>query len=272
MNCLVTKGSIHYKVFGTGHPILILHSMGTDFRSMSSWIEPIFENVPGFQRIYIDLPAHGESDINESFNSSDDMLLNILDFIDKTITNQMFSLIGFSYGGYLAQGILHSKKSSIRSICLLATSLHLKERKLPQKIVINKNEALLSGLEHDIKIAIETLMNYQDEEHIKCFLSEIQPGRVLANKNFLLSNWRENGYSLSEEPFHNVKEISQTALIILGKQDAICGYEDHFFLLKKFSKATFAILDHAGHMLQIEKRELVQSLMKDWLTRTIQST
>lgn len=54
MNCIVTKGNINYEVFGSGFPIIIMHSMGTDHRSMIPWIEPIFESLQGFQRIYID--------------------------------------------------------------------------------------------------------------------------------------------------------------------------------------------------------------------------
>ena len=54
----------------------------------------------------------------------------------------------------------------------------------------------------------------------------------------------------------------------MGKQDSICGYTDHISLLNKFSNATFVILDKVGHMLQIEKREIVQTLVKDWLMRS----
>lgn len=59
MECLVAKGSIYYEIVGNGFPILIMHSMGTDHKSMKAWIEPIFDEIQGFQRIYIDLPAHG---------------------------------------------------------------------------------------------------------------------------------------------------------------------------------------------------------------------
>jgi pimeloyl-ACP methyl ester carboxylesterase len=268
MNCLVTNGNIYYEIVGSGFPILIMHSMGTDHRSMKTWIEPIFENIQGYQRIYIDLPAHGLSFIDENLKSSDDILLNILDFIDKTIPNQAFSLIGFSFGGYLAQGVLHQKHKKVKSICLLATALHLKERSLPKKIVFTKDEALLNELDSDIRKAFETLIIYQNKENLSYFLNEIQPGRLLANKSFLMSNWRETGYFLSEEPFNDVSKLPQPALIILGKQDSICGYKDHFYLLEKFPNATFAILDQAGHMIQIEKRKIVQGLIKDWLIRS----
>ncbi|WP_192600782.1 alpha/beta fold hydrolase [Sporosarcina limicola] len=244
-----------------------MHSMGTDHRSMVSWIEPIFEKVPDFQRIYIDLPAHGGSVVDESFNSSDDMLTNILDFIDKTIPNQLYSLIGLSYGGYLAQGILHHRRKEVKSICLLATALHLKERTLPEKVVLLKDEMQLNELNPDIRTAVETLLICQNKMNLGYFLNEIQPGRLVANKNFLMSNWKEKGYFLADEPFHDIELLLQPALIIVGKQDSICGYQDHLFLIEKFPNSTFAILDQAGHMLQIEKRKIVQDLMTDWLLR-----
>ncbi|KOP82223.1 alpha/beta hydrolase [Bacillus sp. FJAT-21945] len=265
MQCLVKKGSINYEVHGSGFPILIMHSMGTDHLSMTSWIEPIFQTIKGFKRIYIDLPAHGKSVIEENFSSSDDMLISILDFVDCIIPNQKFSLIGFSYGGYLAQGILHTRKTNVKSICLLSTALHIRDRTLPKREVFTKDNILLSQLDPDICVAIETLMNYQDKQHIEYFLKEIQPGRLLANKKFLHSKWREKGYFLSEEPFKNMEELSQPALFIMGKQDSICGYKDHISLLNKFSNATFAILDQTGHMIQIEKRQIVQCLVQDWL-------
>ncbi|MGN5650449.1 alpha/beta fold hydrolase [Bacillus sp. Brlt_9] len=265
MNCPVRKGSIYYEIIGSGFPLLIMHSMGTDHNSMKVWIEPLFDEVQGYKRVYIDLPAHGRSLIDKDFNSSDDMLTNILDFIDTVIPNQEFSLIGCSYGGYLAQGVLNNRNKNVNSICLLATSLHLKNRDLPAKKIFARDEDLLSNLETDIRTAFETLMNYQDKDNFKLFVEEIQPGRLLANKKFLTSNWREKGYFLSEDPFSKAETFIQDALIILGQQDSICGYKDHFFLLEKFPNSTFAILDGAGHMIQIEKRKIVQELLKDWL-------
>jgi pimeloyl-ACP methyl ester carboxylesterase len=265
MNCKVKMGSIFYEVIGDGTPLLILHSMGTDHRSMKAWIEPIFKHINGYQRIYIDLPAHGKSVIDENLKSTDDMLVNILDFIDTVIPNKTFSLIGFSFGGYLAQGILHYRSKQIKSICLLASALHLTERTLPEKVVLEKDESILCELDSDKRTAFETLFVYQNKESLDCFLREMQPGRLLANRDFLTSNWREKGYFFSEEPFHDVSELQQPALIILGKQDHICGYKDYDFFLNTFPHSTFVIVDKAGHMLHIEKRKIVQHLVEDWL-------
>ncbi|MDV2686432.1 alpha/beta hydrolase [Alkalihalophilus lindianensis] len=265
MKCKVRSRSIFYEVIGEGTPILILHSLGTDHRSMKAWVEPIFKDINGYKRIYIDLPAHGNSVIDEKLRSTNDMLLNILDFIDTVLPNKIFSLIGFSFGGYLAQGILHLRQNQVKSICLLASALHLKERTLPEKVTLEKDDGILTDFNSDIRSAFETLFVYQNKENLACFLREIQPGRLLANREFLTSNWREKGYFLPEEPFHDVSELQHPVLIILGKQDNICGYKDYGIFLKKFPNSTFVVLNKAGHMLPIEKRKIVQQLVEDWL-------
>ena len=265
MDSKVRKGNIHFEVMGEGFPLLILHAMGTDHRSMKGWLEPVLNKVEGFQRIYIDLPAHGGSEIDDSVKSTDDLLSNLLDFIDDILGEKEFSLIGASFGGYLAQGIFHNRRSQVKGICLLAPALHLKERDVPERVVLERDEELLLTLDPDIRAAFETLFIYQNEASLAAFMKEIQPGRLLANREFLASDWKAKRYYMTDEPFHDVKTLPNSALFILGKQDYICGYKDHFFLLDKFPNSTMAVLDRTGHMLQIEKRELVQTLFEDWL-------
>jgi pimeloyl-ACP methyl ester carboxylesterase len=265
MESKVNKGIIYYQSIGEGFPIIFLHSMGTDHRSMKAWAEPIFENMIDFNRIYVDIPAHGLSNIEEGLQSTDEILSNILDFIDELFPYESFLLVGHSYGGYLAQGIMHFRLDRVKGICLIASALHVKNRTLPEKEVFEKDEPLLDEMEHDIRTAFETLMVYQNQQKFELFLKEIQPGRLLANRDFLNSNWREKGYYLKEKPFSKLSRISQPALIIAGKQDAICGYKDYLFFLDLFTNSSLAVLDGAGHLIPIDKRETVQLLLKDWL-------
>lgn len=265
MECKVRKGTIFYESIGEGLPLIFLHSMGTDHRSMKAWSEPIFENMKDFKRIYVDIPAHGLSHIEASLQSSDEILSNILDFIDELFPYEGFLLVGHSYGGYLAQGIMHYRLNQVKGICLIASALHVKDRTLPEKVVFEKDEYLLDGLEYDIRTAFETLMIYQNKQKLELFLKEIHPGRLLANRDFLNSNWRQKGYYLKEKPFGELSQIFQPALIIAGKQDAICGYKDYLFFLDLFTNSSLAVLEGAGHLIPIDKRETVQLLLKDWL-------
>jgi pimeloyl-ACP methyl ester carboxylesterase len=267
MECIVSKGSIYYEVCGEGLPLLVLHAMGTDHRSMKTWMEPIFEKVSGYQRIYIDVPAHGKSRIDSSVKSSSDMLENLIDFIDSTIPDQDFALLGMSFGGYLAQGIMNEKLHQVKGIALLAPPIHGTKRNVPQKIVLQKDEVALKEVDEDIRAAFETLLVYQTAENLRTFMEEIQPGRLLANREFLGSNWRENGYLLKEEPFLGLETIKQPSLFLFGRQDSICGYKDAWSLIDQFTNVTYSVLDQAGHFLQIEQRKLVMELVENWLKR-----
>ncbi|MFE8699584.1 alpha/beta fold hydrolase [Cytobacillus sp. FJAT-54145] len=264
MQFYLENRSLFYEIYGEGHPIIILHAMGTDHQSMKAWMEPIFDTFEGFQRIYIDIPAHGKSMIDEKIKSTQDMLEFILKFIDQTLPQKEFSLIGHSFGGYIAQGIMHSRISNVKGLCLLASALHQKNRTVPERVVVKRDEHELTQMDSDIQLAFDTLMVYQTKDNLEKFLNEVQPGRLLANKEFLSSNWRENGYYLKEEPLLNQSEVSQPALFLLGKHDSICGYKDHLEYLNKFKNGTVSILD-TGHLMAIEKRSVVQMLVKDWV-------
>ncbi|MGF2616551.1 alpha/beta fold hydrolase [Rossellomorea aquimaris] len=265
MECDVPYGKIHYKIIGEGRPVFILHSMWTDYRAMENWLEPIFSKHEKFKRIYLDLPAHGKSTISKEFKGTDHFIENIISFIGQTIGNEHFSLLGMSYGAYAAQGIMTRMIERVKGIALIVPGVHNRTGKLPDKVVLGREEGLGKDLAEDITRAFETLMAIQTKNSWDLFLKEIQPGRELADREFLTSDWRENHYFLESDPFSSLESIEVPALFLMGKQDWICGWEDQYEVFKKFTRASFIVLDGAGHMLHIEKREMASACVNEWL-------
>ncbi len=56
-------------------------------------------------------------------------------------------------------------------------------------------------------------------------------------------------------------------LMVAGRQDSIVGYAGLWRLLDNYPRATYAVLDHAGHALPHEQRGLLTALMGEWLDR-----
>jgi pimeloyl-ACP methyl ester carboxylesterase len=56
-------------------------------------------------------------------------------------------------------------------------------------------------------------------------------------------------------------------LVLTGQQDDSVGYVDQCALFPHYPRATFAVLDIAGHNLQIEQPDLFDELMLEWLDR-----
>jgi pimeloyl-ACP methyl ester carboxylesterase len=56
-------------------------------------------------------------------------------------------------------------------------------------------------------------------------------------------------------------------LILAGRQDATAGHTDSCELVEHYPRATFAVLDRAGHALLHEQPALTQALVVEWLAR-----
>jgi pimeloyl-ACP methyl ester carboxylesterase len=56
-------------------------------------------------------------------------------------------------------------------------------------------------------------------------------------------------------------------LILAGRQDATVGYAGAWRLLDHYPRATFAVLDRAGHGLPHEQVGLLGALLAEWLDR-----
>ncbi|MFD1738938.1 alpha/beta fold hydrolase [Bacillus salitolerans] len=268
MDVVIQNQTIHYEIYGEGKPLFIFHAMGTDHRSMKAWIEPVFQQEKSdWKRIYVDIPGHGGSNQVVDIKNNDEMLDILLELIDVLVHDQPFSLVGMSFGGYLAQGIMHKRINQVEGICLLAPALHTGARSTSSKKMMETNEEVLNKLDQEIVTAIHTLLVYQTKENIQLFLEEVQPGRLLANRKFLTSEWKTKGYFFSFEPFAHMSEIDKPALLVLGKNDSIVGFEDHMKLAGKFQHVSYAVLDRAGHLLQIEARNRLIHLFMNWLER-----
>ena len=59
---------------------------------------------------------------------------------------------------------------------------------------------------------------------------------------------------------------------LLGRQDHIVGYRDQWDIIDNYPRATFVVLDRAGHgAAPVEQYELCQALMSEWLDRVEES-
>lgn len=59
--------------------------------------------------------------------------------------------------------------------------------------------------------------------------------------------------------------FSKPSVFLAGRQDHITGYKDVFEILDKYPRATFSVLDTAGHNLQIEQVGLLKAHIREWL-------
>jgi len=268
MECKIKDISINYEIIGEGKPIIMLHGYYVDHRLMVGCMEPIFSVKNNYKRIYIDLPGMGKSDSKDWIANSDIMLDIVIDFIDKIIPNQNFLLAGNSYGCYLLRGVIYKMPDRVDGVALICPLLipDYKKRNLPEHVVLVKDNMLLSKLTSEDAEDFNSSIVVQSEKIYERYQNEIMSGVKIANSSFL-QNLAQTGYAFSFDVDNMGEKFEKPSLILLGKQDDCVGYKDAWNILENFPRATFAILDSAGHNLQIEQEDVFNSLINEWLVR-----
>ncbi|MFI7674581.1 alpha/beta fold hydrolase [Actinophytocola sp. NPDC049390] len=253
--------SLNHVDIGTGTPVLALHGWTPDHRLMLGCLEPVFARRTGYRRLYPDLPGMGKSHAPPSVASSDAVLAAVRAFVSETIGTTPFLLVGESYGGYLARGLaraLGTQVLGLALICPIGVAVEHATRTVPPRQVLRRDPGLRENAEFSSIAVVETA------ETLRRFEEEIEPGLAAADEEAMArirARWL-----LSDDP-EGGDEFTGPALIVTGRQDDVVGYEDQWALLPHYPRATFAVLDVAGHNLQFEQPLLFDALMSDWLDR-----
>jgi len=268
MKCKIRDININYEIIGEGKPIIMLHGYYVDHRIMTGCMEPVFIAKEGFKRIYIDLPGMGKSEGAEWIVNSDIMLEIVIEFIDKIIPNENFLLAGISYGGYLARGVIYKMPDRVDGVALICPMIiaEYKNRSVEEHVVLVKDNDLLSKLTSEDAEDFDSCFVVQSKKIYERNKNEIMSGVEIADSGFLQS-LMHSGYGFSFDVDKVKRKFDKPSLILLGKQDDNMGYKDGWNILQNFPRATFAILDSAGHNLQLEQEVLFNSFISEWILR-----
>ncbi|MBY8983019.1 MAG: alpha/beta hydrolase [Candidatus Lokiarchaeota archaeon] len=266
--------TIYYEIYGSGTPILMIHGWGPDHRLMKGCMEPIFQSINNpWKRIYFDLPGMGKTKGKPWIIGSDQMLDLILDFIDGIIPDQNFLIVGQSYGGYLARGVVKKRKSNINGLLLICpvAAPETQQENAPILKVLEKDESFMNSLSEEDKEYFKTFAVLLNKRAWLRYQEEILKGLKIADNSFLENCLGQN------VPFNFKVDNLETpfmkpTLMIMGRQDSAVGYCDLWQIIELYPRASFVILDKAGHSLQIEQDILFNELVKEWLNRVLEET
>jgi pimeloyl-ACP methyl ester carboxylesterase len=254
--------TIHYEEFGKGRPLFGLHGWGLDHKYEVWTMEPHFANREGWRRIYLDLPGMGQTKAADWIRNQDQVLEIVLEFIEAMAPGERLVVEGHSYGAYLCRGILMQKGDQVGGAFLNAPPVPWGGRdNLPEQFVVREDPDFLDALRPDEE-DLRALFVSQSLEALNDFRSIAPAG----SDTEFLARLDESG-PFSFEADLPGQTFAGPALIIAGKQDSWVGYDNAFALVANFARATYAVLDGAGHAVAMERKSIHRALVGDWLDR-----
>lgn len=256
---------IHYEEIGDGRPAVVVHGFSLEHRNVTRTYEPMFaDRSEDWRRIYPDMPGHGRTPAPDWLGTEDQVLEVLTEFVDALVPGERLVLIGESWGAYMVHGLACQQPGRIDGLMMAVPAVRADRdrRDLPPPTVIVADPAAVADLTPDEAELFLTVTTVQTAEMVRRF-------RELTGLLPPDEPWQERllpHYAFSFED-DLTATIHASALVLAGRQDAVVGYRDQWTLMDHMPRATFALLDRAGHALEDEQGDLLYTLGAEWLDR-----
>lgn len=261
---------IHYKEFGEGPALLLLHGWNNDWSGFMPLIKHLEDK---FHVIAVDLPGYGESDVLAGDYSVEKLSDVLCEFINKKNGKHIDVLCALSMGTVIASDLSKRHSGMIKSVVLIGPPI-IKYDWLPSKLyrqwikLMNKNTLLMKS---GHKLMASSWYGHFTAKNINMYRYD----RELINKHGMKGRKNINPKVLFQMgramyDYHlekTLKEIKIPMLIILGKYDKIVDLKTAGTLGQDMENVLTEWVDDAGHVVSLEKpvetSELLKKFSKD---------
>ena len=230
-------------------PLILIHGAGG---SHLYWPANI-RRLMGYEVYALDLPGHGRSS-----QALQDTILAYAESVDEWMAVaglQQAVVIGHSLGSAIALTLALENPQLIAGLGLLGAGARLKVN--PQILdQIGDPDTFLATVRKITKWSFSS-----QAPEILTSLAEkrlAEAGPQVLHSDF----WTCNAFDITAD----LGQIKQPALIICGQEDKMTPVQESRFLAENIPNARLELVSEAGHMLMLEKPELVSHLLDDFLS------
>ena len=244
---------------GEGPPLLCLHGFDSSFLEFRR-IYPLLKNK--FKIIIPDLLGFGFSPRLSNVNyNSENIIINLIDLINKLKITQKITIIGASMGGSVAFSLTRNIEEDIDKMILLSPAgLFTKPKKIPRPFnqmgaaflglpIVRKNlcRQAFASPDQSVGVAEEQIASI----HLGC----------KGWRNSLACFAKSGGFGGTYENFKNIKIKT-----ICGENDRILGVNE-LNKFKKINNLNLVKLKNCGHLPHLDLPQLTEKMIKDFLLR-----
>ncbi|MGM8216518.1 2-succinyl-6-hydroxy-2,4-cyclohexadiene-1-carboxylate synthase [Bacillaceae bacterium W0354] len=261
----VNRNKYYVEVTGTGEPLVFFHGFTG---STKTWDDAVSKLSKSYQCITIDLPGHGQTEIEQldSMEQAVDELIEVL----KKINVYRFSLIGYSMGGRTALVLAAKHMDSINKLILVGASPGLEgnektnrirnDEKLAQFI---KERGIVDFIDYWEKIPLFKTHEMLDE-HTKYKLRE---ERINQSVDGLILSLKTMGTGAQPSIWNGLSYINIPILLITGELDhKFCLINEH--MKESLPNANHVVVPAVGHAVHLESPTSFGKIIKEFLKAT----
>lgn len=251
---------------GTGAPVVCLPMLGTSRATTSLAFGPALTRADGngVREVYLDPPGHGDAPGNGPATSQA-VLDSVCDWL-STHLDRPALLAGASYGGYLAAGAARQHPELVHGLLLVCPGVRVgrDQRELPQQEPPDAEPGWLDGAPVELHEHLELALGRRTGAVVDAVLRGLAAGGP-GDESYQEALTGGPGYALADQD--EDAAFAGPVTVLAGRNDRVVGFADQFRLVRSWPRASYAVLDEAGHYLPWEQPELFRAAAQEWLRR-----
>ncbi len=253
-----SPASCHFKVWGNGPPLVLIHGVGS---TLENW-NPIAEILgAAFECICYDLRGHGRSPRPPTPYSLD-MLVADLEALRRDLNLESMHIAGHSLGGMIGPAYALKYPDRVLSLGLLSTAAGR---------TAQEKAAVLRLVEQLEKSGAEPLIDTLIDRWFTPGFASARPDVVEARKKQVLANDSAVFASVfriyaTTEMEHFLHHIEAPALVMTGENDTGCNPRINRFIGGRMPNSELRILPELRHSILLEAPEAVAANLSSFLS------
>src|SRR5262245_54930124 len=253
---------IHYEVYGTGDPVLLIMGLGSN---AYGWWRTIPWLSKHYQAIAFDNRGTGRSDVPEGAYTIAQMAADAAAVLDAA-GQRTAHVVGTSLGGMIAERFAITHPDRLRSLILVCTTPGGRNATRASQEVTS---GLVAGGDDPATVYRRNAWFLYGEE-----TRQRHPERIEQDIEYRSKiPTRPRGYmgqlqaAMGHDCWDALPSISVPTLVVHGEADILIPTRNGQLLAERIPGAEFVLIPGAGHMLQADADDAVRTAILGFLER-----
>ena len=271
-------GTLHYKTFGTGEPLLIINGgPGLDCEGFNHLAE-LFSDK--YMTILYDQRGTGKSTLNtiDTSTVTMDLMANDIEIIRKELNIDKWVVLGHSFGGWMAEhyatlysdkikGLILSSSGGIdmEVLSYVGASFKMRLSQAERDSVSYWNKKIKEGdttrYARYKKFSFYSSAYLYDKKFVPQIAERLTDAHAPGIHSLVFKDMRKMHFDCKE----SLKDFKQPVLIIQGRQDVVgdeAAYKAHLV----FPNSKLVFINKSCHYAWLEQSEKYKAEVEDFIT------
>lgn len=241
--------TLHLQTYGSGWALVVLPSFGLDQAATADVMEPVFADLAGWRRLYLDLPGTGASP--PGVPRSDAVADEVVATIGAELGDEPFAILGFP-----------RQISGLMMVCA-CFKIRPEDRDLTGVAAPSPEPRWLTGVPPALHEHLTHAVGRQTAEIAERIAVNL--ARNSPSDEAYLVTLRGEGFALSDEGAPT--PCDAPVCFLTGHRDRVVGFANLVDALDSYEHASYTILATAGHYLPLEHPAPFASVTQSWLAQ-----